>query len=95
LSELGPDALRIRYSALQIERTNGFNRNNTLKKGEYLEDIQKGEKVEGAVKSTIIVDSIKMNLREIGWGETNKTDLTQDGDKYRALVNTSTKLWVP
>jgi hypothetical protein len=36
-----------------------------------------------------------MNLREIGWGEMDKTDLTQHGDKYRALVNTAMKLWVP
>jgi hypothetical protein len=34
------------------------------------------------------VDNIKMDLREIGWGSMDWIDLTQDGDQWRALVNT-------
>jgi hypothetical protein len=41
------------------------------------------------------VDSIKMNLREIGWGGMDLTDLAQDRDHWRALVNTVMKLRVP
>jgi hypothetical protein len=33
------------------------------------------------------VDNIKMDLGEIGWGGINWTDLTQDRDQLRALVN--------
>jgi hypothetical protein len=33
------------------------------------------------------VDNIKMGLREIGWGCMDWFDLTQDKDKWRALVN--------
>jgi hypothetical protein len=34
------------------------------------------------------VDNIKMDLREIGWGGMDWIDLVQDGDQWRALVNT-------
>jgi hypothetical protein len=40
-------------------------------------------------------DNIKMNLREIGWGGMDWTDLVQDRDQWRALVNTVMKLRVP
>jgi hypothetical protein len=30
-----------------------------------------------------------MDLREIGWGVMDWVDLTQDRDKWRALVNTA------
>jgi hypothetical protein len=33
------------------------------------------------------VDNIKMDLREIGWGGIDWTDLAQDRDQWRALVN--------
>jgi hypothetical protein len=33
------------------------------------------------------VDDIKMDLRNIGWGGMDWTDLGQDRDKWRALVN--------
>jgi hypothetical protein len=33
-------------------------------------------------------DNIKMNLREIGWGDMEWIDLAQDRDQCRALVNT-------
>jgi hypothetical protein len=41
------------------------------------------------------VDNIKMNLREIGWGGVDWTDLAQDRDQWRALVNTVINLRVP
>jgi hypothetical protein len=40
------------------------------------------------------VDNIKMALREIGWGGIDWTDLAQDRDQWRALVNTVANLWV-
>jgi hypothetical protein len=36
------------------------------------------------------VDSIKIDLREIGWGGMDWIDLAQDRDQWRALVNTVT-----
>jgi hypothetical protein len=41
------------------------------------------------------VDSIKMDLREIGWDGGEWIDLDQDRDQWRALVNTVMKLRVP
>jgi hypothetical protein len=41
------------------------------------------------------VDSIKMDVREIGWGGMDWIDLAQDRDKWRALVNMVMNLWVP
>jgi hypothetical protein len=37
------------------------------------------------------MDNIKMDLREIGW---DGIDLTQDRDRWRALVNTAMNLQV-
>jgi hypothetical protein len=34
------------------------------------------------------VNDIKKNLREIGWDGMDWIDLAQDGDQWRALVNT-------
>jgi hypothetical protein len=34
------------------------------------------------------VDNIERDLREIGWGDMDRIDLTQDRKKWRALVNT-------
>jgi hypothetical protein len=42
-----------------------------------------------------LVDNIKMDLREIGWGGMDWIDLAQDREKWRALVNTVLNLWVP
>jgi hypothetical protein len=36
-----------------------------------------------------------MGLREIGWDDVDWTDLAQDRDNWRALVNTVINLWVP
>jgi hypothetical protein len=41
------------------------------------------------------VDNIKMDLREIGWDGMDWTDLAQDRDQWRALVNTVMNLRVP
>jgi hypothetical protein len=40
-------------------------------------------------------DNVKMNLREIGWGNMDWIDLAQDRDPWRALVNTVMNLLVP
>jgi hypothetical protein len=41
------------------------------------------------------VDNIIMNLRMIGWGDTDWIDLAQDRDRWNALVNTVMKFRVP
>jgi hypothetical protein len=41
------------------------------------------------------VDNIEMDVREIGWGGKDWTDLAQDRDHWRARVNTVMKLQVP
>jgi hypothetical protein len=41
------------------------------------------------------VDSIKMDLREIGWDGRDCIELAQDKDHWRAVVNTVMKLRVP
>jgi hypothetical protein len=41
------------------------------------------------------VNTIKMDLREIGWDGMDWIDLAQNKDKWRALVNTVMNLWVP
>jgi hypothetical protein len=41
------------------------------------------------------VDTIEMDLREIGWGGMDWIDLAQDRDKWRALVNSVMNLRVP
>jgi ribosome biogenesis protein Nip4 len=40
-------------------------------------------------------DNIKMDLREIGFGDVDWIHLAQDGDRWRALVNTVMNLRVP
>jgi hypothetical protein len=40
-------------------------------------------------------DNIKMDLREIGFGDVDCIDLAQDRDRWRALVNTVMNLRVP
>jgi hypothetical protein len=41
------------------------------------------------------VDNIKIDLREIGWNGMDWTDLAQDRDQWRALVNTVMNFRVP
>jgi hypothetical protein len=41
------------------------------------------------------VDNIKMDLREIGYDDMDWSDLAQDRDQWRALVNTVMNLRVP
>jgi hypothetical protein len=40
-------------------------------------------------------DAIRMDLRKIGWGGLDWTDLAQDTDQRRALLNTVMNLRVP
>jgi hypothetical protein len=40
-------------------------------------------------------DNIKMDLREIGFGDVDWTHLAQDRDRWRGLVNTVMNLRVP
>jgi hypothetical protein len=41
------------------------------------------------------VANIKMDLRKLGWGSTDWTDLAQDRDQWRALVDTVINLQLP
>jgi hypothetical protein len=41
------------------------------------------------------VNNIKMDLRDIGWDGMDWIDLSQDRDRWRALVNTTVNLRVP
>jgi hypothetical protein len=41
------------------------------------------------------VDNIKMFLRDVGWDGMNLIDVTQDRDKWSALVNMVMNLQVP
>jgi hypothetical protein len=41
------------------------------------------------------VDSIKIDLREIGWDGIDWIDLAQYRDQWRALLNAVMNLWVP
>jgi len=40
-------------------------------------------------------DNIKMDLQEVGWGAMDWTDLVQDRDRWRSLVNAVINLQVP
>jgi hypothetical protein len=40
-------------------------------------------------------DNIKMDLREIGFGDVDWIHLAQDRDTWWALVNTMMNIWVP
>jgi hypothetical protein len=41
------------------------------------------------------VDNIKMDIREIRWDGVDWIDMAQDGDQWKALVNTVLNLRVP
>jgi CRISPR/Cas system-associated protein Cas7 (RAMP superfamily) len=38
---------------------------------------------------------LKMDLREVGWGDIDWIDLAQDRDRWRALLNAVINLRVP
>jgi alpha-glucosidase (family GH31 glycosyl hydrolase) len=40
------------------------------------------------------IDGIKMDLREIGWGDVEWIHLAQDRDHWQAFVNVMMNLWV-
>jgi hypothetical protein len=40
-------------------------------------------------------DNIKMDLKEVGWGDMDWIDVAQDRDRRRALVNAVMNIWVP
>jgi hypothetical protein len=40
-------------------------------------------------------NTIKMDLREVGWGGIDWVDLAQDRDRWRAVVNMAMNLRVP
>jgi hypothetical protein len=41
------------------------------------------------------VDNIRMDLREVGWGDVDCIDLAQDRNRWRALVNSVLNLRNP
>jgi hypothetical protein len=41
------------------------------------------------------MDSIKVDLRGIGWGDMNWIDLAENRDIWRAHVNIGMNLWLP
>jgi hypothetical protein len=43
----------------------------------------------------MLVDNIKMDLLEIGWGGVDWIGLAQDTDRWRVLVNSVLNLRVP
>jgi hypothetical protein len=43
----------------------------------------------------LLLDNIKIHLREVGWDGMDWIDLAQDRDQWRALVNTVMNLQVP
>jgi hypothetical protein len=42
-----------------------------------------------------LLDNIRMDFVEVGWGDVDWIDLTQDRDRWRALVNSVSNLRVP
>jgi hypothetical protein len=42
-----------------------------------------------------LVDNIRMDLGDVGWGDVDWISLAQDRDKWRALVNVMMNLRVP
>jgi hypothetical protein len=45
--------------------------------------------------NNININNIKMDLRETGWDGVDWIEMTQDRDRWRALVNTVLNLRVP
>jgi hypothetical protein len=47
------------------------------------------------VISFALLDNIRMDLGEVGWGDVDWIDLAKDRNKWRALVNSVLNLRVP
>jgi hypothetical protein len=60
----------------------------------YWWEIQKGKRPLGRSRCKW-EDRIKMDIKEIVWSGMDWIDLAQDGDQWRALVNTVMNLRVP
>jgi hypothetical protein len=43
----------------------------------------------------MLVDNIRMDLGEVGWGVVDWIGLAKDRNRWRALVNSVLNLWVP
>jgi hypothetical protein len=70
--------------------TNGEKRNTYR----LLVGKQEGKKPLGRPRCNL-VDNIKIDLGDIGWGGVDWIGLAQDRDKWRALVNSVMNLRVP
>jgi hypothetical protein len=42
-----------------------------------------------------LVDNIRMDLEEVGWGDVDRIGLAQDRNRWRALANSVLNLRVP
>jgi hypothetical protein len=42
-----------------------------------------------------LLDNIRMDLVEVGWGDVDWIGLAQDRDRWRTLVNSVLNLWFP
>jgi hypothetical protein len=42
-----------------------------------------------------LLDHIRMELAEVGWGDVDWIGLDQDRDRWRVFVNSVLNLWVP
>jgi hypothetical protein len=53
-----------------------------------------GKRPLGRLRSGL-VDNISMDLVDVGWGDVDWIALSQDRDRWSALVNSVLKLWAP
>lgn len=67
---------------------------NEVEKERILANDGKARRKQITMKTKTQVDSIEMNLREIGWSGMGWIDMAQDTDHSRALVNMVMNIWV-
>jgi hypothetical protein len=72
-------------------------RSTNVGEDECIQDIRRKSRRKETTRKTKSrwVDNIIMDLRAIGWGGMDWTDLTQDMDQWSALVSMEMKLRVP